>query len=399
MTPSPAKPLDGIRVLELARILAGPWCGQLLADLGADVVKVERPQTGDDTRTWGPPFVKDAAGNVWGSAYYHCCNRGKKSIAVDFETEDGRNLIRELASHCDVLIENFKVGSLKKYGLDAATLQKLNPKLIYCSISGFGQTGPSAERAGYDYIIQGMAGLMDVTGEPDREPQKIGVAVVDIFTGVYSAVAILAALRRRDATGLGGHIDMALMDTATAILANQAMNFLTTGQSPRRLGNAHPNIAPYQVFQVADGHIIIAVGNDRQFQALCSILDIGAAATDPKFQTNAARVENRQDLADVLTSCLSRFTRAEILARLENAGVPAGPINQVGDVFLDPQVIYRGMRIDLVEEDGSRVSGVSSPIVMDGVRMGSSAPSPMLGGTKGDVLVNNWKRASSRGKE
>jgi len=374
-----AKPLAGVRVLELARILAGPWCGQLLADLGAEVIKVERPEVGDDTRTWGPPFVVDAKGEAWGSAYYHGCNRGKRSLAIDFESEDGRATIRRLAGECDVVIENFKVGGLKKFGLDAESLRAAFPRLVYCSISGFGQDGPYASRAGYDYIIQGMSGLMDITGEPEREPQKVGVAVVDLFTGVYAATAILAALRRRDRDGTGAHVDMALMDCAVAMLANQAMNYLVSGRSPRRLGNAHPNIAPYQVFAVADGHAIVAVGNDRQFQAFCRAVGAEAAAVDPDFATNPQRVANRARLVEALAPALAPFTRAALLAELEAAGVPAGPINRIEDVFADPQVIHRGLRLELVGPDGAKVAGVASPIVIDGVRMAADKPSPRLG--------------------
>jgi crotonobetainyl-CoA:carnitine CoA-transferase CaiB-like acyl-CoA transferase len=373
------KPLAGVRALELARILAGPWCGQLLADLGAEVIKIERPQVGDDTRAWGPPFVADAKGGAWGSAYYHCCNRGKRSLAVDFESEDGRATIRRLAGECDVVIENFKVGGLRKFGLDADSLRAAFPRLVYCSISGFGQDGPYAGRAGYDYIIQGMSGLMDITGEPEREPQKVGVAVVDLFAGVYSATAILAALRQRDRDGVGAHIDMALMDCAVAMLANQAMNYLASGRSPTRLGNAHPNIAPYQVFAVADGHVIVAVGNDRQFQSLCGAVGAEAAGADPDFAANPLRVANRARLSAALGARLSGFTRAALLAKLEAAGVPAGPINRIEDVFADPQVVHRGLKLDLVGDDGARVSGVASPIVIDGVRMASDRPSPRLG--------------------
>jgi crotonobetainyl-CoA:carnitine CoA-transferase CaiB-like acyl-CoA transferase len=376
------KPLAGVRVLELARILAGPWCGQLLADLGAEVIKVERPEVGDDTRAWGPPFVADAKGGAWGSAYYHGCNRGKRSLAVDFESDNGRATIRRLAGACDVVIENFKVGGLTKFGLDADSLRAAFPRLVYCSISGFGQDGPYAERAGYDYIIQGMSGLMDITGEPEREPQKVGVAVVDLFTGVYASTAILAALRRRDRDGIGAHIDMALMDCAVAMLANQAMNYLVSGRSPSRLGNAHPNIAPYPVFAVADGHVIVAVGNDRQFHSLCRAIGAEAAGAEPDFGANPLRVANRARLTATLAPHLSALTRAELLAKLEAAGVPAGPINSIADVFADPQVVHRGLRLELVGDDGARVSGVASPIVIDGVRMVSDRPSPRLGETE-----------------
>jgi crotonobetainyl-CoA:carnitine CoA-transferase CaiB-like acyl-CoA transferase len=377
------KPLAGIRVLELARILAGPWCGQLLADLGAEVVKVERPEVGDDTRGWGPPFVTDINGDPWGAAYFHCCNRGKTSVALDFETDAGRAAVRGLAAASDVVIENFKVGGLARYGLDYAGLAALNPRLVYCSISGFGQTGPYATRAGYDYIIQGLGGLMDITGAPDGEPQKVGVAVIDLFTGVYAATAILAALRRRDATGRGGHVDMALLDVATAILANQAMNYLASGKPPRRLGNAHPNIAPYQVFAVADGHVIVAVGNDRQFAAFTGVVGLAGLAAAPLFATNAARVANRDALVAALAPVLAGWSRADLLAALETAGVPAGPINTVADVFADPQVIHRGLCRDLVAEDGSTVPTVASPIVLDGVRQVADRPGPRLATTAG----------------
>ncbi|ESQ75241.1 CaiB/BaiF CoA-transferase family protein [Asticcacaulis sp. AC402] len=368
------KPLSGLKVLELARILAGPWCGQLLADLGAEVIKIERPETGDDTRTWGPPFVTDSNGNAWGAAYFHSCNRGKTSVAIAFETPEGQAAIRALAAEADILIENFKVGGLKKYGLDYDSLKAVNPRLIYASITGFGQTGPYAARAGYDYIIQGMSGLMDITGEPEREPQKVGVAIVDIFTGVYTATAILAALNGRHATGQGCHIDMSLYDTATAVLANQASNYLVSGKSPSRLGNAHPNIAPYQVFQVADGHVIIAVGNDGQFQKLCIALGAPDIAADPAYATNALRVAARMDLQSMLQPFLLQHTRADMLDLLERHGVPAGPINRIEDVFADPQIVHRGLKLEL---DG--VPSVASPIVIDGQRMAADTPSPKLG--------------------
>lgn len=374
-------PLHGLRVLELARILAGPWAGQLLADLGADVVKVERPGAGDDTRGWGPPFIMGADGENLSAAYFHSCNRGKRSIAVDFETEEGREAVRRLALHADVLIENFRVGALKKHGLDHASLRAENPRLVYCSISGFGQDGPYAARAGYDFIVQGMGGIMELTGAADGEPQKVGVAYADIFTGMYSTVAILAALRRRDATGEGAHIDMALLDTQVGVLANQAMNFLASGKSPRRLGNAHPNIVPYQVFPVADGHVIVAVGNDAQFSKFVAILGAAELAADARFAGNSDRVRNRDVLAPLLSALTERKGRAELLAALEAAGVPAGPINSVADVFADPQVIFRGMRIDVpaAEAEGGTIPGVRSPIVIDGVPARAPRASPALG--------------------
>jgi len=383
------KPLSGVRVLELARILAGPWCGQLLADLGAEVIKVERPGAGDDTRTWGPPFITDADGQAWGAAYFHSCNRGKSSVAIELDTAVGQAAVRQLATEADVLIENFKVGGLAKYGLDYSSLRGINQRLIYASITGFGQDGPYAQRAGYDYILQGMGGLMDITGEPDGHPQKVGVAVVDIFTGLYTANAILAALHGRATSGQGCHIDMALFDTAAAILANQGMNYLASGTSPSRLGNAHPNIAPYQVFAVADGHVIIAVGNDSQFRTLCQVLDATHLFDCDLYCTNSARVAHRTELEAELQPRLKGWTRTDLLARLEVAGVPAGPINRVEDVFNDPQIVHRGMKLELTAADGAPVSGIASPIVIDGVRMAADTPSPMLG-----TGQNHWKDRS-----
>ncbi len=380
------KPLSGVRVLELARILAGPWCGQLLADLGAEVIKIERPEVGDDTRTWGPPFVTDAAGNAWGAAYFHSCNRGKASVAVDFETLEGQAVIRRLAQEADIVIENFKVGGLAKYGLDYSSLRRENQRLIYASITGFGQDGPYAARAGYDYIIQGMGGLMDITGPADGEPQKVGVAVVDIFTGIYTASAILAALHGREKTGEGCHIDMSLFDTAASILANQGMNYLTSGTSPTRLGNAHPNIAPYQVFAVADGHIILAVGNDSQFRKLCEVLQANQLLTGDLYHSNKTRVMHRDRLQADLQPLLSAYSRADLLALLETAGVPAGPINRIEDVFADPQIVHRGLKLELTAADGSKVPGIASPIVINGQRMAATTPSPALG--SGDPI---WK--------
>lgn len=374
-------PLAGIRVLELARILAGPWAGQLLADLGAEVVKVERPGVGDDTRGWGPPFVAAADGGSLGAAYFHSCNRGKRSVAIDFETEEGQAQVRALAAGCDVVIENFKVGGLKKYGLDYAALRAVNPRLVYCSITGFGQDGPYAARAGYDFMIQAMGGIMDLTGDPDGEPQKIGVAFTDVFTGVYSVVGILAALRRRDLTGEGGHLDMALMDVQVSVLANQAMNYLVSGRSPRRMGNAHPNIVPYQVFPASDGHLVVAVGNDGQFARFAAVLGRPELAKDPAYRTNPDRVANRAVLVDILAGLTRGFARDTLLASLEAVGVPAGPINSVGEVFADPQVVHRGLRLDLADAKaaGGSVPSVASPIVLDGRRMVAAQASPALG--------------------
>ena len=382
------KPLEGLKVLELARILAGPWVGQLLADLGADVVKVERPGAGDDTRGWGPPFIEGLDGEDLSAAYFHSCNRGKRSVEADFETPEGQEIVRGLAAHADVVVENFKVGGLKKYGLDYEGLRAVNPRLVYCSITGFGQDGPYAARAGYDFMIQGMGGIMDLTGDPEGEPQKIGVAYVDIFTGVYSVVGILAALRRRDQTGEGAHLDMALLDVQTSVLANQAMNYLASGKAPRRMGNAHPNIVPYQVFPVSDGHVIVAVGNDGQFGRFLTVLGRPDLAGDERFRTNAGRVRYRTDLVPVLTELTLRFSRDALLSALEAQGVPAGPINTVADVFADPQVAARGMRIDLplAAARGGAIPSVRSPIVLDGEPMAAARPSPRLGEHTGEVL-------------
>ncbi len=368
-------PLAGLRVLELARILAGPWAGQLLADLGADVIKVERPGEGDDTRHWGPPFVKDADDRSLGAAYYHSCNRGKRSIAVDLASEAGQARVRELAVNADVVIENYKVGGLVRYGLDADSLRTRNPTLVYCSITGFGQTGPYAHRAGYDFIIQGMGGMMSITGEPDGPPQKGGVAYADLFTGVYSVVAILAALQRRSATGEGATIDMALLDTQVGVLGNQALNWMVSGQVPQRMGNGHVNLAPYQSFPTSDGDLIVAVGNDRQFVKFCEVLGVPALAQDERFTTNPARVTNRAVLIPTLSALTIRRPTAELYAALEAAGVPAGPVNRIDQVFADPQVIARGMRIEAGEQD---LPGLAAPIVIDGERMTSDAASPRL---------------------
>ncbi|KUL96796.1 CoA-transferase [Bosea sp. WAO] len=385
MTSTP--PLAGLRVLELARILAGPWIGQLLADLGADVVKVESPE-GDDTRSWGPPFVEGLDGEHLSAAYFHSCNRGKRSITADFRSEEGRALVRQLAGHADIVIENFKVGGLAKYGLDAASLRKLHPSLIYCSITGFGQDGPYAERAGYDFLIQGMAGSMSITGQPDGQPTKAGYAKTDIFTGLYSTVGILAALRRRDQTGEGATIDLALMDTQVAVLGNQALNYLVSGKPPARLGNAHPNIVPYEVFPVADGHIIIATGNDGQYRRLCEVLGRADLGSNPDYADNKGRVAGRAVLIPMLASLTARRHKAELLTALEVAGVPAGPINDVGEVFADPQVIARGIKTELqsAAARAGAIPTVASPIVIDGVRQVAGRPSPRLGEHQDEIL-------------
>lgn len=366
------KPLAGIKVVELARILAGPWCGQLLADLGAEVVKIERPGLGDDTRHWGPPFVTDEAGNPRGAAYFQSANRGKTSVAIDIATTEGQAAVHALVAEADVVIENFKVGGLVPYGLDAATLIARQPRLVVCSVTGFGQTGPYAHRAGYDFIVQGMGGFMSMNGEADRPPQKAGIAYADIFTGVYAAVAVLAALRQRDATGRGAHIDMALLDTQVAVLANQALNWMVSGKVPHRMGNGHANLAPYQAFHAADGELIVAVGNDGQFRRLCAVLDL-PLADDPRFSTNPGRVTNRDALIPLLDTAMRGWRKADLAWALEEQGIPAGPINSIAEAFADPQVVARGMAIAI---DG--VPGVASPIVIDGERMVSPLPPPRL---------------------
>ena len=369
------KPLEGIRVVELARVLAGPWCGQLLADLGAEVMKVERPGIGDDTRSWGPPFIMDESGDNLGAAYYHSTNRGKTGVAIDIATAEGQAAVRALIAGADVVIENYKVGGLAKYGLDPATLCADFPRLIVCSITGFGQTGPYAHRAGYDFIIQAMGGAMSLTGEPDGAPQKAGIAYADIFTGLFSAVAILAALRRRDATGSGAHIDMALLDCQVGVLANQAANYLASGVSPRRMGNGHANVVPYQAFATADGQLVIAVGNDGQFRKLCMILGEPGWAGDPRFVTNAARLANRGELIPLLAAKIAAWEAQSLSLALEAEGVPAGPINDLAGVFADPQVQARGMRF---RPDGASVDGLASPIVIDGERMAAPKGAPPL---------------------
>jgi len=370
-------PLAGLKVIELARILAGPWVGQTLSDLGADVIKVESPE-GDDTRTWGPPFIEVEGEKS--AAYFHACNRGKQSIIADFRSDDGREIVRKLVADADVVIENFKLGGLDKYGLDYESLKAINPRLIYCSITGFGHTGPYAERAGYDFMIQGMGGIMDLTGEPDGQPQKIGVAFADIFTGLYSVIAIQSALIMRERTGKGQHIDMALFDCMSGVLANQAMNYLASGVSPKRMGNAHPNIAPYQTLPVSDGYFIIACGNDGQFAKLTALLGIGEIARDSRFLTNASRVANRDALTAMLEERTTQWLRDDLLAALAKAGVPAGPINTVADVFADPQFIARQMRID---PDG--VPGLRTPIRFSDAELKLDRRSPKLGEHKNDI--------------
>jgi crotonobetainyl-CoA:carnitine CoA-transferase CaiB-like acyl-CoA transferase len=383
-----AGPLAGLRVLELARILAGPWAGQMLADLGADVVKVERKDAGDDTRGWGPPFVAAADGGHLGAAYFHATNRGKRSIELDFESEDGRRIVRKLAARSDVLIENFKVGGLAKFGLDYASLSKENPRLIYCSVTGFGQTGPYAARAGYDLMAQGMGGIMELTGTADGEPQRAGVPVADIFTGIYSVVGILAALAERERTGRGCHVDTALVDSQVGVLANQALNYLISGKVPTRIGNAHPNIVPYQVFPVADGHIIIATGNDNQFAKLCAVLGQTGIADEPNYRTTSDRLHHREELIARLAALTKRWSRADLLAKLESVQVPAGPINPLDQVFTDPQVVHRGMRIERpsAAAKAGTIPGVRTPISIDGQPMAAERPAPRLGEHTAEIL-------------
>jgi crotonobetainyl-CoA:carnitine CoA-transferase CaiB-like acyl-CoA transferase len=372
-------PLAGLRVLELARILAGPWIGQTLADLGADVIKVESPE-GDDTRKWGPPFIERGPQDRE-AAYYHCCNRGKRSVVADFREPTGRAFVHALAARADVLIENFKVGGLSKYGLDYPALQALNPRLIYCSVTGFGQTGPYAQRAGYDVMIQGMSGIMDLTGDPQGEPQKMGVAFADIFTGTYGVIAIQAALAQRERTGRGQHIDMALLDTMVSVLANQAMGYLVSNQVPRRLGNAHPNIVPYQVFETCDGHAIVAVGNDRQFRDFCEVVSLPDLGEDPRFLTNADRVRQREVLIPILAAAVRAMPRDELLRKLEVRAVPSGPINSVADVFRDPQIVSRDLLVELPapEAPGGHIPSVRTPIRFSDAELAVGRPAPRLG--------------------
>ncbi|WP_421789102.1 CaiB/BaiF CoA transferase family protein [Hyphobacterium sp.] len=370
-------PLEGLKVLELARVLAGPWAGQTLADLGADVIKIEAPQ-GDDTRRWGPPWIDHKGERA--AAYYHACNRGKRSVIADFRTQEGKEIVHRLAAQSDVVIENFKHGGLAKYGLDYAGLSRINPQLVYCSITGFGHTGPYADRAGYDFIIQGMAGLMDLTGEAGGAPQKVGIAIADLLTGLYGVIGIQAALAQRQRTGKGQHIDMALMDCMTGVLSNQAMNYLVSGTSPHRIGSAHPNIVPYQAFPVKDGYLIIAVGNDRQYQRLLDVLDLDAGRNE-KFTTNAGRVEHRGELVPKIAEATRAWQQKDLLKACEDNTIPAGPIQTLADVFADPQTIAREMAI---LADG--IPGVRTPITFTNGRLTLDRPAPALGEHQDDVL-------------
>jgi crotonobetainyl-CoA:carnitine CoA-transferase CaiB-like acyl-CoA transferase len=384
-------PLGHVRVLELSRVLAGPWAAQTLADLGASVIKVEKPGAGDDTRSYAPPYAANRDGSQSSeSAYFLSTNRGKRSVTIDFIHPEGQKLVQALAAKSDVVIENFKVDGLAKYGLDYPSLQPLNPGLIYCSITGFGQTGPYRHKPGYDFMIQGIGGLMSITGEPDQRPgggpMKVGVAVADIFTGLYAAIAILGALAHRDRTGGGQYIDLALLDTQVAVLANQAMNYLVTGVAPERLGNAHPNIVPYQVFVASDGHIIVAVGNENQFARMCEVIGRSELASDARFATNASRVNNRDELIAILQGIFAARTMRDWLESLERAGVPCGPINTVADVFADPQVQARGLKLDLPHPSIGLVPSVANPIKYSATPISYSSAPPMLGADTDEIL-------------
>jgi crotonobetainyl-CoA:carnitine CoA-transferase CaiB-like acyl-CoA transferase len=383
--------LSHITVLDLSRVLAGPWAGQVLADLGADVLKIERPGTGDDTRGWGPPFLRDAQGNDSSdAAYYLCANRNKKSITVDFTTPEGQTIVRDLVRTADVVLENFKVDGLKAYGLDYASLRTVNPRVIYCSITGFGQTGPYAARAGYDLLMQAMGGLMSITGRQDDEPgagpQKAGVAVTDILTGLYATIGILAALSHRDRTGIGQHIDLGLLDVQVACLANQAMNYLVSGNAPGRSGNAHPNLVPYQDFPTSDGYMVIAVGTDVQFGRLCAVMNLSELAGDSSFASNKQRVANRHELIDKLSAVTVTHPTAHWIAALEKVGVPAGPINSLDAVFDDPQVRARAMRIDLPHPVAGTVSLVANPLRLSETPVTYRCAPPPLGAQTDEVL-------------
>jgi crotonobetainyl-CoA:carnitine CoA-transferase CaiB-like acyl-CoA transferase len=385
-------PLAGIRVLDMSRILAGPWVGQLLADLGAEVIKVERPGSGDDTRGWGPPFLKDREGrDTRESAYFLSANRGKKSITLDIAKPDGQQIARELADISDVLLENYKVGDLKRYGLAYEDLSARNPKLIYCSITGFGQTGPYRDRAGYDFMIQGMGGLMSFTGErddaPGGGPQKVGVAIADLMTGMYSGVAILSALHERQSSGLGQFIDMALLDTQVAWLANQNTNYLIGGEPPKRMGNAHPNIVPYQTFPTRDGDLILAIGNDSQFGKFCKAAGIPELAADPRFVNNVARVANREACISAIAPAMRAMATTEWIAILEPLGVPCGPINRLDDVYADPQVQHRQLKINVPHPLAGQIPLVANPIKFSRTPLAYDTPPPLLGEHTQEILI------------
>jgi crotonobetainyl-CoA:carnitine CoA-transferase CaiB-like acyl-CoA transferase len=390
-TPPRSAPLAGIRVLDLTRVLAGPWCTQNLADLGAEVVKIERPGAGDDTRAWGPPYLKDQDGNATSeAAYYMSANRNKLSVTVDIATPRGAQVVRELAGQSDILVENFKVGGLKKYGLDYEALREINPRLIYCSVTGFGQDGPFAERPGYDFMIQGMGGLMSITGErdglPGGGPQKAGVAVTDIITGMYAAVGVLAALQERNRSGLGQHLDIALFDCHVAMLANQNSNFFTSGKAPRRAGNAHQNVVPYQVFATSDGHMIVATGNDSQYRAYCKAIGAPELAEDPRFLDNRGRVTHRDALIALLTDIMKTGKRDDWIAKLEAVGVPCGPINDIAQAFAHPQAQARGLRREIPHPLGGTAPTTASPLRMSGSPVQYRRAPPMLGQHTEEIL-------------
>lgn len=382
--------LSGIRVLDLSRVLAGPWASQLLGDLGAEVIKIERPGAGDDTRGWGPPFLKDGAGESTDAAYFLSANRNKKSVAIDIAAPEGADLVRRIAATSHIVLENFKVGGLRKYGLDYQSLSKVNPALVYCSITGFGQTGPDAPRAGYDYMIQAMGGLMSITGQrdgaPGAEPMKVGVAVADLFSGMYASAAILAALRHAERTGEGQHVDVALFDCQIAMLANQASNYLVSGMAPGRLGNAHPNIAPYQVFPTADGHVVIAVGNDGQFAAFVRAIGASALADDDRFGTNRGRVAARDDLIGRIAPIMRTKPTRDWLLLMEAAGVPAGPINTIDKVFAEPQAKARAMTAPIARDDAPGLSMVIHPVKYSATPAVADLPPPRLGAHTDEIL-------------
>ena len=385
-------PLVGYKVLDMSRVLAGPWAGQMLADMGAEVIKIERPIVGDDTRHWGPPYLKDKAGNnTEDAAYYFCANRGKQSVTVDITQPQGQQIIRQLAAQADVLIENYKVGGLKKYGLDYSSLAAINPRLVYCSITGFGQTGPYANRPGYDFLIQGMGGLMSVTGEPTDAnghggPVRAGVAVTDLFSGMYAANAIQGALLERHSSNLGQHIDIGLLDVQAAVLANQASNYLVGGDVPGRIGNSHPNIVPYQAFATADGHLILAVGNDGQFQRFCEVIHQPQLAQDSRYESNRTRVENRESLCSLISEIMKAANTKDWLQRLESRNVPCGPINTIDQVFADPQILARGMLISMVDTRGGEIPLVANPINYSRSTIDYTVPPPELGSSTESIL-------------
>ncbi|GAB3398627.1 CoA transferase [Massilia agilis] len=383
--------LSHIKVLDLSRVLAGPWCGQLLADLGAEVIKVERPGVGDDTRGWGPPYLKDRSGaETKESAYFLSANRGKKSLTLDISTPEGQDIVKKLAAECDIVLENYKVGALAKYGLDQASLRAINPRLIYCSITGFGQDGPDAQRAGYDFMIQGMGGLMSITGQPDEVagggPVKVGVAVTDVMTGMYASVAVLAALAQREVSGAGQYIDLALFDVQVAMLANQASNYLVGNVVPGRLGNAHPNIVPYQAFATADGHLILAVGNDRQFNSFCQVAGHPEWGSNELFATNAMRVRHRVELIALLEPVLQERTTRQWLDQLEAVGVPCGPINTIAQVFEEPQARHRQLAVPLPHALHDAVASVANPIRMSDTPVAYDRAAPLLGEHTHEIL-------------